>query len=80
MRSQDMKYMTNVLLNSGRFAIEITFFHTILFPKSVLTPSKIRTVISFYAKALKRFPGKLFRGFREFGFHWLSYFFSEFWK
>ena len=31
----------------------------IVFPKSVVTPSKIRTVINFYAKSLKRFPEKL---------------------
>ena len=33
----------------------------IVFPKSVVTPSKIRTVNNFYAKALKRFPEKCFR-------------------
>ena len=47
-RSQDMKYMQKFLLNSQSFVNEVTFFHTIIFPKSVLTPSKIRTAISFY--------------------------------
>ena len=32
----------------------------IVSPKSVVTPSKIRTVINFYAKALKRFPESVF--------------------
>ena len=72
-RSQDMKYVTKVLLNSQSFVIEVTFFHTIIFPKSVLTPSKIRTAISFYAKALKRFSEKFFSGFRGFRFHWLTF-------
>ena len=72
-RSQDMKYMQKFLLNSQSFVYEVTFLHTIIFPKSVLTSSKIRTAISFYAKALKRFPEKIFSGFRGFGFHWLSF-------
>ena len=42
----------------------------IVFPKSVVTPSKIRTVINFYAKSLKRFPEKLFGVNRGFSFHW----------
>ena len=33
----------------------------IVFPKSVGTPSKICTVISFYVNPLKRFPEKCFR-------------------
>ena len=78
MRSQNMKYMTKVLLNSRGFVIELTFFHVIIFLKSILTPSKIRGVTSFYAKALKRFPEKYFSGFRGFGSHWLSYFLSKF--
>ena len=32
----------------------------IVSPKSVVTPSKIRTVINFFAKALKRFPESVF--------------------
>ena len=39
----------------------------------------IRSVISFYAKALKRFPKKYFRGYCEFGFHWSNYILSKFW-
>ena len=70
--------MTKILLNSGGFITEVTFFHTIIFPKSVVTLSKIRSAISFYAKALKRFPEKYFRGYREFSFHWLNYFLSKF--
>ena len=50
-----MKYMTKILLNSQGFVIEATFFQTVTSPKSVVTPSKIRSVINFYAKALKRF-------------------------
>ena len=42
----------------------------IVFPKSVVTPSKIRTVINFYAKSLKRFPEKLFGVYRGFSFYW----------
>ena len=33
----------------------------IVFLKSVVKPSKIRTVINFYVTALKRFPEKVFR-------------------
>ena len=33
----------------------------IVFLKSVVKPSKIRTVIDFYVTALKRFPEKVFR-------------------
>ena len=40
-----------------------SFFHIIVFMKSVATSSKIRTVISFHAKALKRFPEKNLRGY-----------------
>ena len=50
-----MKYMTKILLNSQGFVIEATFFQIVTSPKSVVTPSKIRSVINFYAKALKRF-------------------------
>ena len=39
---------------------KVTFFHITVFLKSVVTPSKIRTVISLYAKTLKRFPEKYF--------------------
>ena len=35
-----------------------------------MTPSKIHTVINFYAKTLKRFPEKYFRGYCGFGFHY----------
>ena len=73
-----MKYMTKILLNSRGFVIEVTIFHTIIFPKSVVTPSKIRSVINFYEKALKRFPEKYFCGYRGFGFHRLNYFLSKF--
>ena len=73
-----MKYTTKIILNSRGFVIEVTFFHKIIFPKSVVTPSKIRSVINFYAKALKRFPEKHSRGYRGFGFHRLNYFLSKF--
>ena len=104
--------MTNILLNSQGFVIEVIFFHilpfsyrgknfrrrkmtfwlgeenfpdkkfwrtkfspdkVIVFPKSVVTPSKIRTVTNFYDKLLKRFPEKCFRVYRGFGFHWLVF-------
>ena len=41
----------------------MSFFRIIIFMKSVATSSKIRTVISFYAKALKCFPEKNLRGY-----------------
>ena len=50
----------------------------IAFPKSVVTPSKIGTVINFYEKALKRFPEKHFHGYDGFGFHWSNYILSKF--
>ena len=40
----------------------------IVFLKSVVTPSKMRTVINFYAKTFKGFPEKYFRGYCGFGF------------
>ena len=49
-----------ILLNLQDFIIEVTFIHIIIFLKSFMTPSKIRTVISFYAKALKCFPENIF--------------------
>ena len=55
------------------FPDEIFPEKVIVFPKSVMTPSKIRTVINFYAKALKRFPGRCFRVSRGFSFHWSNY-------
>ena len=70
--------MTKILLNSRGSAVEVIFFHTIIFQKSAVTPSKIRSVMNFNAKALKRFPEKYFRGYRGFGFHWLNYFLSKF--
>ena len=59
----------NILLNSRDFVIEVTFLHIVAFLKSVVTPSKIHTVISFYAKALKYLLEKYFRRYCEFGFH-----------
>ena len=50
----------------------------IVFPKSVVTPSKIGTVINIYAKALRPFPEKYFRGYRGFGFYWSNYILSKF--
>ena len=44
----------------------------IVSPKSVVT-SKMRTVINFYAKALKHFPEKRFRVYRGFSFHWSNF-------
>ena len=70
----------NILLNSQDFVIEVTFLHIIIFKKSVVTPSKIHTVISFYAKALKCLPEKYFRKYWGFGFHWSNYILSKFWK
>ena len=43
-----------------------SFFHVIVFMKSVATSSKIRTVINFYAKA-KCFPEKYFRRYLGIG-------------
>ena len=40
--------------------------------------SEIPTVVNFYAKALKRFPEKYFRGYCGFGFHWSNYILSKF--
>ena len=57
---------------------EIFSDKVILFPESVATPSKIYTVINFYAKAFKRFPEKLFRVYRGFGFHCSNYVPSKF--
>ena len=51
---------SKVLLNSRDFVIEVTFFHIIVFLKSVVTPWKIHTVISLYTKALKFLPEKYF--------------------
>ena len=56
--------MTKILLNSRGFVIEVTFFHRIIFLKSVVTPCKILSVINFYIKALKRFAEQHFRGYR----------------
>ena len=72
--------MTKILLNSRGFVIEVTFFHTNIFLKSVVTPSKILSVINFYIKALKRFAEQYFRGYRGFGFYCLNCFLSIFWK
>ena len=65
--------MTKILLNSRHFLIEDSFFHIIVFPKSVATPSHIRSVINFYTNALKRSPEKYFRGYCGFGFQWSNY-------
>ena len=65
--------MGKILPNSRGFTIEVTFFHTIIFPKSVVMPSKIAVL-----SVSKRFPEKHLRGYRGFGFHWLSYFLSKF--
>ena len=113
MRPSCILYMTNILLNSRGFVIEVILFlilpfscqgknfcrrkmtkfwlgeenfprqkilaneifpdKVIVFPKSVVTPSKIRTVTNFYDKVLKRFPEKCFRVYRGFGFHWLVF-------
>ena len=48
--------------------------------KYVVTSSKIRTVINFYAKPLKRFPEKYFRGYCRYGFRWSNYILSKFSK
>ena len=52
------------------FSDEIFPYKVIVFPKFVVTPSKIGTVINFYANALKRFPEKRFCVYRGFSFHW----------
>ena len=52
----------------------------LFFPKSDVTPSKTRTVINFYTKALKPFLEKHFRVYRGLGFHWSNYILSKFWK
>ena len=67
-----------ILLNSRDFVIELTFVHIIAFMKSVVTPSKIRTVISFSAKALKCPTEKCFRRYCGFGFHRSNYILSNF--
>ena len=54
------------------------FFHIIVSMKSVVTSSKIRTVINFYAKAIMRFSEKGFRGYCGFGFHSSNYILSKF--
>ena len=46
--------------------------------KSVVTSPKIRTVINFYAKAIKRFSEKHFCGYCWFGFHWSNYILLKF--
>ena len=46
--------------------------------KPVVTSSKIRTVINFYAKAIKRFPKRNFHGYCRFGYHWPNYILSKF--
>ena len=56
---------------------EIFSDKVIVFPKSVVTLSKIRSVINFYAKALKRFPEKRFCVYRGFSFHWSDYILSK---
>ena len=58
-----------ILLNSGGLVIEVTFFLVTVFLKSVVKPLKIRAVINFYAKTLKRFPEKYFCGFYGLGFY-----------
>ena len=55
-----------MMKNSIKFR---NFFHIIVFMISVVTLLKIGTVISFYAKVLKCFPGKYFREYCGFGFH-----------
>ena len=42
-----------IILNSRDLVTEVTYFHIIIFLKSVATPSKICTAISFYSKVLK---------------------------
>ena len=54
------------------------FFHIIVSMKSVVTSSKIRTVINFYAKAIKRFPKRNFHVYWRFGYHWPNYILSKF--
>ena len=51
--------MKKTLPNSRGFAIEVTFFHTIIFPKSVVTLSVL--------SVSKHFPEKYFRRYRGFG-------------
>ena len=57
-----------VLLNSWGSVIEVTFFHIIVFLKSVVTSSRKNTAINFYAKALKRFPEEYLRGIVDLAF------------
>ena len=52
----------------------------IVFPNSVVTASKIRTVINFYVKALKRFPQNRFGVYRGFSCHWSIAFSQDFEK
>ena len=47
---------------------EIFSDKVIVFPKSAVTPSKMRTGINFFAKALKGFPEKYFCRYRGFAF------------
>ena len=79
--------MTKILTHEV-LLLKLSFFYilpssekndkVIVFRKPVVTPSKIRTVINFYAKALKRFPEKGFHVHREFSFHWSNYIFWRF--
>ena len=52
----------------------------IVFPNSVVTASKIRTVINFYVKTLKRFPQNRFGVCRGFSCHWSITFSQDFEK
>ena len=63
-----MKYMKKILPNFRGFAIEVTFFHAIIFQKCC---DSVKNTQCY------RFPEKYFHGYRGFGFHWLSYFLSK---
>ena len=65
-------------LRRKAFHDEIFRDKIMVFLKSFVTPSKIRTVINFYPKTLTRFPKKYFRGWRGFGFYWSNYILSNF--
>ena len=77
MRSLDIKYMTKALPYSPGLEVEVMVFHTIVFPKSVATPTIRLSVINFYPKSLKSFSVKYFIGCRGLDFHRSNYILSK---
>ena len=69
--------MTKILINSRGAVAEVTFFQKTDFPESIVMPSKIRSIVNFYAKALQRFPEKYLWEYCGFGFHWSNFILSN---